>query len=154
MNKAKKLTIYNQLAGLKKDFGFGESKIISGKTLQWIGILKSSPIGDEYKVKLTYEFGKNPNVFVLEPAPLKLAKGKTSLPHVYDHKKQRLCLYYPDWKEWNSSKSIAQTVMIWAIEWLYHYELWLITGGDWLGGGTVHGATKKDIIENETKNTI
>ena len=36
--------------------------------------------------------------------------------------------------------------MIWAIEWLYHYELWLITG-DWLGGGTVHGATKKDIIE-------
>ena len=54
MNKAKKLTIYNQLAGLKKDFGFGESKIISGKTLQWIGILKSSPIGDEYKIKLTY----------------------------------------------------------------------------------------------------
>ncbi len=54
MNKAKKLTIYNQLAGLKKDFGFGESKIISGKTLQWIGILKSATRGDEYKIRLIY----------------------------------------------------------------------------------------------------
>lgn len=153
MNKTKKLTIYNQLVGLKKDFGFGESKIIGGKTLQWVGILKSSPIGDEYKVKLTYELGKSPNVFVLEPEPLKLAVGKTKLPHVYDHKKQRLCLFYPDWKEWNSSKSIAQTVVIWAIEWLYHYELWLITG-EWLGGGTVHGVSKKDIITNETNSTI
>lgn len=144
-NKLKKLTIFNQLAGLKKDFSFGESKIINGKTLQWVGILKSSPIGDEYKVKLTYELGKSPNVFVLEPSPLKLAEGKKFLPHVYDNKKQRLCLYYPDGKEWNSSKPLAQTVMIWAIEWLYFYELWLITG-EWLGGGTVHGATKKDII--------
>ncbi|TDQ78332.1 hypothetical protein [Sphingobacterium yanglingense] len=142
MIRSKKLTIYNQLSGLKKDFGFGESKIIGGKTLQWVGILKSSPIGDEYKVKLTYELGENPNVFVQEPAPLKLAKGETVLPHIYNHKKQHLCLYNRKWDEWNSSKPIAQTVMIWAIEWLYHYELWLITG-EWLGGGTVHGNSKK-----------
>lgn len=153
MNKTKKLTIYKQLAGLKRDFPFGESKIINGKKLQWIGTLKSSPIGDEYKVKLIYETGKYPNVYVLEPSSLKLAEGKKSLPHVYDNKKQRLCLFYPDWKEWNSSKSIAKTVMIWAIEWLFHYELWLITG-NWLGGGTVHGATKKDIITNDKNNTI
>lgn len=153
MIKKKKLTLYNQLAGLKKDFSFGQSKIINSKTLQWIGTLKSSPIGDDYKVKLTYELGKNPNIYVLEPTPLKLADGKKSLPHVYDNKKQRLCLYYPDGKEWNSSKSIAQTIMVWAIEWLYHYELWLITG-EWLGGGTVHGVTKKDIIKNEANNTI
>ncbi|WP_286433610.1 hypothetical protein [Myroides odoratimimus] len=142
MNKPKKLTIHNQLAGLKKDFEFGECKIIGGKVLQWVGILKSSPIGDEYKVKLTYEFGKSPNVFVLEPSSLKLAEGKKTLPHVYDNKKQRLCLYYPDGKEWNSSKSIAQTIMIWAIEWLYHYEIWLITG-EWHGGGVEHGNSKK-----------
>ncbi|MDQ1167337.1 hypothetical protein [Flavobacterium sp. SORGH_AS_0622] len=148
MNKTKKLTIYNQLAGLRKDFSFGESKIIDGKKLQWIGTLKSSPIGDKYTVKLTYEFGKSPKVQVLSPSPLNLAKGKKNLPHVYDHKNQRLCLFYPDCKEWNSAKSISQTVMIWAIEWLYHYELWLITG-EWLGGGTVHGETKRDIITNE-----
>ena len=153
MIKKKKLTLYNQLAGLKRDFSFGESKIVNSKILQWIGTLKSSPIGDDYKVKLIYELGKNPNIYVLEPTPLKLFEGKKSLPHVYDHKTQRLCLFYPDWKEWNSSKSIAQTVMVWAIEWLYHYELWKITG-EWLGGGTVHGATKKDIVTNETNNKI
>ena len=153
MIKKKKLTLYNQLAGLKRDFSFGESKIVNSKILQWIGTLKSSPIGDDYKVKLIYELGKNPNIYVLEPTPLKLFEGKKSLPHVYDHKTQRLCLFYPDWKEWNSSKSIAQTVMVWAIEWLYHYELWLITG-EWLGGGTVHGETKKDIIKNEADNSI
>lgn len=151
--KVQKLNLLQQLAGVKRDFSSGECKIIDRKTLQWIGILKSSPIGDEYKVKLTYELGKNPNVYVLEPTSLKLAEDKKTLPHVYDNKKQRLCLYYPDWKEWNSSKSIAQTVMLWAIEWLYHYELWLITG-EWLGGGTVHGATKKDIITNETNNSV
>ncbi len=41
--------------------------------------------------------------------------------------------------------------MIWAIEWLYHYELWLITGGEWLGGGTVHGATKKILLKMKQK---
>lgn len=148
MNRTKKLNLYNQLGGLKKDFGFGESKIIDGKRLQWLGFLKSSPLGNVYKVKLTYELGKNPYVYVIEPSPLNLAKGQKKLPHVYDHKNQRLCLYYPDWKEWNSAKSISQTVMIWAIEWLYHYELWLITG-EWLGGGTQHGTTKNDIIRNE-----
>lgn len=145
MNKRQKLTIHQQLAVLKRDFPHGECQIIKHSTIQWVGILKSSPMGDEYKVKLTYKQDKSPNVFVLEPSPLKLAEGKKFLPHVYDNKKQRLCLYYPDGKEWNSSKPLAQTVMIWAIEWLYFYELWLITG-EWLGGGTVHGATKKDII--------
>lgn len=145
MNKRQELTIHQQLAVLKRDFPHGKSQIINHNTIQWKGILKSSPIGDEYKVKLTYELGKSPNVFVLEPSPLKLAEGKKFLPHVYDTKKQRLCLYYPDGKEWNSSKPLTQTVMIWAIEWLYFYELWLITG-EWLGGGTVHGETKKDIV--------
>ncbi len=44
--------------------------------------------------------------------------------------------------------------MIWAIEWLYHYELWLITGGEWLGGGTVHGATKKILLKMKQKHNI
>ena len=64
MIKKKKLTLYNQLAGLKRDFSFGESKIVNSKTLQWIGTLKSSPIGDDYKVKLIYELGKNPNIYM------------------------------------------------------------------------------------------
>lgn len=142
MIKKKKLTIYEQLAGLKRYYNFGESKVVRNNVLQWIGTLKSSPIGCDYKVKLQYEDGNPPHVFVLDPLPLKLAEKQTRLPHVYDHSKQRLCLYYPDGNEWNNTKSIAQTIMPWTIEWLYHYELWLITG-EWLGGGSFHGETKK-----------
>jgi len=144
-NKIKRLTLIQQMAGLKKDFGDGKISFNRNK-LTWEGMLKSSPLGDEYKIKLVYENGQSPKVFVLEPQPLKLAEGKTRLPHVYDHQKQRLCLYYPDGREWNSSKPIAQTIMIWTMEWLYFYELWLITG-KWLGGGTNHGISK-----TETKN--
>ena len=140
--KIKKLSFFEQYAGIKRYFPFGEIKKVSDKSLQWIGTLKSSPLGNEYKVKVVYEEGKLPNVYVLEPLPLPLADGKNFLPHVYDTKKQRLCLYYPDGKEWNKTKSIAQTIMIWAIEWLYHYEIWLVTG-EWHGGGVEHGNSKK-----------
>jgi hypothetical protein len=36
--------------------------------------------------------------------------------------------------EWTSKKCIAQTIIPWAIEWLFHYELWHLTG-EWSGGG-------------------
>ncbi|MDN3709003.1 hypothetical protein QW060_18165 [Myroides ceti] len=93
MIKKKKLTLYNQLGGLKRDFAFGESKIINGKTLQWLGTLKSSPIGDEYKVKLIYEVGNSPKVFVLEPSLLKLADGETKY-HMCMIKKNNACVCF------------------------------------------------------------
>jgi hypothetical protein len=31
---------------------------------------------------------------------------------------------------------LATTVLLWAAEWLMHYELWLVTG-QWHGGGHV-----------------
>lgn len=129
-----------QFAALKRDYSFGSMKI-TGDQLTWEGILKSSPIGDEYLIKVLYKKNDVPKIFVLEPKNLKLPEGKTNLMHVYDHDKQRLCLYYPNAKEWNSTKTIASTIMPWTIEWLYHYEMWLITG-DWTGGGIHHGDEK------------
>lgn len=29
---------------------------------------------------------------------------------------------------------LADTIVVWASEWLFFYESWLLTG-DWLGGG-------------------
>ena len=46
----------------------------------------------------------------------------------------QLCLYKPGNKEWMKHYSIAKTIVPWAIEWLYYYEIWQITG-DWQGGG-------------------
>jgi hypothetical protein len=77
-----------------------------------------------------------PQVYVVSPKPLVLAKGAEKLPHTYDTKRQRLCLFKPHCGEWNSSMLIADTIVHWAIEWLYYYENWVYTG-KWLGGG--HG---------------
>ncbi len=103
----------------------------------FIVILQSNPLGDKYKVKIHYKFGKFIKVIVLEPKPLKLANGSKKLPHVYCHKSQQLCLYYPKYKEWDGNKRIVNTIIPWALEWLYYYEIWLFTG-EWLGGGIEH----------------
>lgn len=103
--------------------------------LIWEEFLKSSPLGDTYRVKLTYKLGERPKVYITDPLPLILAPGEDRLPHVYNHREQRLCLFYGS--EWTSYRTIAYTVIPWAIEWLYHYELWIVDG-DWKGGGTKH----------------
>lgn len=138
MNKKQKLTIPQQFVALKRDYAFGETKMSSYSQIVWVGKLKSSPIGDEYLVKISYKKGERPNIYVLEPKELKLPQGKNKLEHVYDHKKQKLCLYYPKAKEWNDTKTLTSTILPWTIEWLYHYEMWLITG-EWLGGGIHSG---------------
>ncbi|ACX76279.1 hypothetical protein Fisuc_2696 [Fibrobacter succinogenes subsp. succinogenes S85] len=72
--------------------------------------------------------------YVVNPKPLELAEGATRLEHVYDNQKQRLCLYHPKKRPWDRSMLLSETVIPWAIEWLYFYEIWLCTG-QWLGGG-------------------
>ncbi|WP_185287411.1 hypothetical protein [Chryseobacterium lactis] len=129
-----------QWIALKRHYDFGDIKF-NGKELIWTGKLKSSPLGDDYLVRMEYKTKGTPKVFVLEPKILNLPPKKNKLEHVYDHQKQRLCLYYPKLNEWNETKCIAYTIMPWAIEWLYHYEIWLITDGEWKGGG-IHDEKK------------
>ncbi len=106
----------------------------------WFYYLQPTPLSPKYKIKVTCADRANglyrPIVFVKKPLPLQLAKGKDKLPHVYDNKKQQICLY--EWKkeQWDCSMRISQTIVPWAAEWLYFYEIWVITG-EWLGGG--HG---------------
>lgn len=82
-----------------------------------------------YTVQVRYEYGLRPAVQVRDPA-LHLRADATSLPHVYAG--DDLCLNLPG--EWDSSMSIGHTILPWASEWLFHYEMWLATG-KWAGGG-------------------
>ncbi len=109
----------------------GESEIT------WIYTLTPTPLSPLYEIKLNYKRGAGVRVYVLNPQPLELAPGKNSLPHVYSTREQRLCLYYPEWREWHPGKLYVHTLIPWASEWLYHYELWVGTG-DWHGGGIDH----------------
>ncbi|MBI3520517.1 MAG: hypothetical protein HY062_14360 [Bacteroidetes bacterium] len=123
---------------------FPETKVtlLRDCELTWIHSITPSPLGDTYKVKLVYHLTESPKVYVVDPKPLLLAEGKQGLPHCYDQKKQRLCLYYPKYKEWDKTMLLTATVIPWTFEWLYHYEIWLGTG-EWHGGG-IHNSSKKE----------
>jgi hypothetical protein len=101
--------------------------------LTWKYTVTPSPLSNSYDLKLSYEKGNHPNVYVINPK-LDLFKDAKKLPHVYDSEKQRLCLYYPVGNEWNSGMLISETIIPWTCEWLLHYECWIGTG-DWHGGG-------------------
>jgi hypothetical protein len=104
------------------------------------GDVQPSPRGAKYRLRITYRVGDRPRAHVVSP---KLVPREPAgpLPHVYPG--ERLCLYLPSSGEWSSKKSIALTIIPWAIEWLFHYELWHLTG-EWSGGGVEPNGTKQD----------
>ena len=102
-----------------------------GKDVEWEGSLTPSTSSETYRVRITYQLGTYPQVFVLSP-PLCNGTDKASPPHMYGDKS--LCLFFPKAGEWDSSMPIAETIIPWASSWLYFYEVWLSTGV-WSGGG-------------------
>ncbi|MEL7599153.1 hypothetical protein SDC9_113949 [bioreactor metagenome] len=114
---------------------FPDSKYsVRQNILVWKGYLQPTYLSPKYLIKVVYQREKHPNVYVIDPKPLVLAEGKSKLEHVYDTDKQHLCIYYKRAKEWNETKFIADTIIPWTSEWLFHYEIWATTG-IWHGGG-------------------
>lgn len=110
----------------------------------WICDFTPTPISNTYTLKISYDAGDYPKSYIVSPKPLRLADGASRLPHTYDTTKQRLCLFKPDFGEWSSSMVIADTIVHWAVLWMFFYESWVCTG-KWLGGG--HG--NWDVIPRE-----
>lgn len=124
---------------------------LSQNGLTWKYNITPSPLSASYEIKLSYTKGHNPNVYVLSPK-LKFYPGTTNLPHVYDTKKQWLCIYYRKGKEWQSNMLIADTIIPWTCEWLLHYECWLATGV-WHGGG-IHNVSEVEKQKHEPNEVI
>lgn len=110
----------------------------SGKLLrngfEWTFVITPTVLSDTYRIKIVYQDGLLPRVYVMQPKPLPMPKPAKKLPHTYDTKLQRICICLPN--DWNRSKLIADTIVHWAIQWLVYYEHWAFTG-IWEGGG--HG---------------
>lgn len=137
-NRKKGLDVFAQRAKLLKYFP--DSKVtVERNILTWKYTLSPTPLSESYDIKLVYRFGYHPDIYVVN-RKLNLFPGELNLPHVYNTEKQWLCLYYRKAKEWNNQKFIADTIVPWISEWLYHYEFWLATG-EWHGKG-IHGNFK------------
>jgi len=131
--KQAKLTLAQHAAGLRTMY---PNAVVSTKKgiLTWRDTIQPMALARRYLVELTYQLGRKPIIRVVEPNLRDLAGGR-HIEHLYSQEKQELCVYYPDGREWNAQKSLANTVVLWAHEWLIHFESWLFTCV-WDGGGT------------------
>lgn len=102
-----------------------------GTRLTLAADLQPTPMSRHYSIKIDYQLGASPDVRVVAPK-LQVLRGAKELPHTFPGEK--LCLHLPG--EWSPNMYIAHTTVPWTSEWLFYYELWLITG-NWEGGG--HG---------------
>ncbi|HWM81981.1 MAG TPA: hypothetical protein VNQ56_07935 [Pseudolabrys sp.] len=99
---------------------------------------RPTPLSREYTMRIKFQRGETPSVFVTDPDLSALAGGRP-LPHVY-HDPLRLCLTLPGTREWAGTMRIDQTFVPWATTWLYYFEEWLISD-EWKGGGKHPDAT-------------
>lgn len=100
--------------------------------LRWATKFTPTKLSCTYTVQFTYKVG-DPIVWVQVVDPVLNPGAGKQLPHVYEGVTQSwLCLHLED--QWDPTRPIATTVVPWAAEWLFHYELWLATG-EWTGSG-------------------
>lgn len=104
----------------------------------WVGNVQPYQHGATYRLEIHFDGINHPRVYVREPR-LELTPGQKTLPHVFADSGS-LCLYYPPDGDWKLGDRLAKTILPWAMLWLYHYELWQVTG-EWLGGGVPHTTT-------------
>jgi hypothetical protein len=137
VGKNNHISLITQNIYLKRVYPESDVKRYREESISWTHTIKASPLGSLYKVKLHYSKSAGVKFHVLEPKPLQLADGSSELPHVYSTSDQRLCLFYPDGKEWTPADLFTETIIPWAHEWLFHYETW-VGSGHWKGGGKAH----------------
>jgi len=127
--KTRSSSLGRQLNALRSFYPDAKSSWKNG-TLEWIGELQPTHLSRTYTLLVRYRTsGTRPVVTVLSPK-LESPTGRKP-PHVFAG--NELCLHMPG--EWDDSLLIAETVIPWASEWLFHYELWLGTS-EWHGGGS------------------
>lgn len=110
----------------------GHGTLRAGRLI-WEFEASPSPLSRRYAARLDYRQGQTPAVYIDSPDLNALADGRR-LPHVYEQKPPRLCLYLPRTGEWNPSLALDRTIVPWTSLWLFYFEDWLATG-EWNGGG-------------------
>lgn len=100
-----------------------------GNRVVWSGVLRPISLSASYLVEIEYKQNERPDVRVLSP-DLGISRAQFKEVHIF--RDGSLCLHKAE--DWNPSKPIATTILLWANEWLIYYELWKATA-KWFGGG-------------------
>lgn len=114
---------------------YPQSKVVVNRNdLIWYGEVRPTPISRLYKIKIICKKAHKPKVVLYGNEIDGIERD--DFPHIYRKYKKKqmveLCLNMPI--EFNYSLRITDTIIPWAQEWLFYYEIWLATG-KWCGGG-------------------
>ena len=116
---------------VKRSFPTAQTKFSSGKAEVYLKVRPTSA-SIEYEIKIVARTNRQTvDIFVVNPK-IGLYENERRVPHMYSN--GALCLYYPEYNEWNYTDSWAETLIPWTSLWLFYYEIWFETG-EWLGGG-------------------
>ncbi len=99
----------------------------------WFGTLQPTEKSPEYLVKVSYQDYSAPKVEVVSP------QLRPNPKHTFAD--GSLCLFYQDDQAWDGKNLLSKTVLLWAAEWLYCYEIWLASG-EWIGPEAPHSNIK------------
>lgn len=126
----------------------------TNKYFYWEFDAKPSTFSKTYRVLLIWDYKLvAPSVYILnnELHEVELTKR---IPHLYSRDKIQLCLYYPEYKEFNVFMSLCETIIPWTYLWLMYYEEWLYSG-EWKGGDAPHSTILRsddiDLVEEPSE---
>jgi hypothetical protein len=138
------LTMEEQDRTIRSRFPGFRTEFIAAWGAQWTGEL--TPDSQRYRIQLRFipggEIGRValslawPEVDLLDPpASRRSGAPDEPVPHTYgEGPPAKLCLWLPGTDEWSPAMPLAETIVPWASEWLFFYELWHATG-IWYGCG-------------------
>ncbi len=133
IGRPKPLTAAQQFVNLRGNpISRGEGELRAGR-LTWRYCATPFPLGRDYAVRIEFRQGGRPQIFADSPDLHALARGRR-IPHLYQQKPPRLCLYLPRTSEWQACMRLDQTVVPWTALWLFYFEEWLASD-NWKGGG-------------------
>lgn len=147
--KIKKIPIAIQKYNIRKKYKDIIKKDLSNLDINMILQVQPTEHSPNYETLLEYKsVERKPKVYValsqLDTENSKVIPHKYCIKEINNKKYVELCLFYKN--EWNPTMNIADTIIPWVCEWLYFYEIWVITG-EWCGGGK--HPTTKDIKKND-----
>lgn len=128
--KSKPFNIVQQMAAIKERYPTFRVTVNKNELIAY-GSIQPTERSVVYDVRIKYEVNDRPDVKVVSPLLIRNFKGE-EIPHMYSQKS--LCLYRPKYKQFTNADLICDTIIPWTSLWLYHYEIWHITG-EWKGGG-------------------
>jgi hypothetical protein len=124
-------TIAEQLSAMKSKYPQFETGFTSHSGLKVTGALQPTSRSAAYNFVLKYNLTESPKIKIVSPELKKNEKGEDA-EHLYPN--GYLCLYQPKYREFTRTDLLTDTIIPWTSLWLYHYEVWHLTG-EWLGGG-------------------